>query len=292
MIRHADTLIDVTRYDVLDRPELIDPVVVTGFDGWVNAGQAATGAAEALCEGGTPIVRFDPDDLFDYRDTRPTLTVSSGVPRSIEHPEVSIVHRRAGSRDLLIVTGTEPSLAWRSFSSTVVDLAMDWQVSEMIVLGGIPWAVPHTRPVTVITTASSLDRVPEDAEHPEGLLVVPASVNSAIELEMIERGVPTMGLYARVPNYLGAHFWAASEALVARVDSHLGLGLDLSGLATEADSQRVHLDAIAAARPDVKTMIDQLESMVDDSEAVSGDELASEIERFLRNRGQGDTPDF
>jgi len=101
-----------------------------------------------------------------------------------------------------------------------------------------------------------------------------------------------MGFYARVPNYLGTHYWAASQALLERVDTHLGLGIDLAPVASEADAQRVHLDAIAEGRPDVKTMIDQLESLVDGSDAVSGDELASEIERFLRNRGPGDAPEF
>lgn len=278
----------MTAFERHASPDLGDRVaLVTAFDGWVNAAQAATGAMDVLLDGAETIVTFDADDLFDYRDTRPTVEFISGVPQAINPPGVTLAHRR-GPTDLLLLTGTEPSLGWRSFTTTVAELAGEFGVGEMVVLGGIPWAVPHTRPVTLITTASSAERMPADAEHPEGMLEVPASVNAALELELIGRGVPSIGFYARVPHYLGAEFTAASLALLERLSNHAGLDMDLTGLATEADSQRLQLDGIAEGRPEVRTMIEQLETLVDGTSAVDGDQIASEIERFLRNRGESE----
>ena len=263
-------------------------MLLAAFDGWVNAGDAGTGAAEYLVEGGEDVAVFDADDLFDYRDTRPAQSFDEGIVRSLAWPSVSMVHRRVGGRDLLVVSGTEPSLRWRAFSTVVADLAERFAVSEFLALGGIPWAAPHTRPVTLITTGSSPNRIPEAADHPEGELTVPGSILGALELELMARGVDTSGFWARVPNYLGTPFIAATIALLERVDLHLGLGLDLASLAAEADAQRVHLDAIVEGRPELRSMIEQLEALADAGTQGSGEQLASEIERFLRNRNEGD----
>jgi hypothetical protein len=284
----GDTLSVVARYRMVTEADVDSPVLVVAFDGWVNAGEAGTGAVEFLSADGDLVAEFEIDDLFDYRDTRPSLTFEEGVVRSMEWPRVELIHRNIGGRDILVLTGTEPSLGWHAFSGSVGDLAERLGVVEFVALGGIPWAVPHTRPVTHITTASSRDRIPEVAEHPQGELTVPGSVSGALELEALARGIPTVGFWARVPNYLGTRYVAAALALLERVDHHLGLGLDLGELAAEADAQRIHLDAIADGRPDIRSMVDQLESLFDAGSEVSGDQLASEIERFLRNRSEGD----
>ena len=278
----------MTRFELVSEPVLDAPVLIAAFDGWVNAGDAGTGAAEFLGEGGAEVAVFDPDDLFDYRDTRPAQSFSEGVVRSLAWPSVSMVHRNVGGRDLLVISGTEPSLKWRSFSGVVADLAQRFAVAEFLALGGIPWAAPHTRPVTLITTGSSPHRIPDTMDHPEGELTVPGSIVGALELELIERGVDTSGFWARVPNYLGTPFVAAAMALLERIDLHLGLGLDLTSIAADADAQRDHLDAIVEGRPEVRSMIEQLEALVDAGSQASGEQLASEIERFLRNRTEGD----
>lgn len=273
---------------MVSEPTLAEPVLVASFDGWVNAGDAGTGAAEFLIDGGDEVVVFDPDELFDYRDSRPAQSFSEGVVRSLAWPSVGIFHRRVDARDLLVITGTEPSLGWRSFCRTVGELAVGFGVAEFIALGGIPWATPHTRPVTLITTGSSPHRIPEASDHPEGELTVPGSISGALELELIEQDIPTSGFWARVPNYLGTPFVSASMALLERLELHLGLGLDLTEMAAEADAQRIHLDAIAEGRPEVRSMIEQLEGLYDGGTEGSGEQLASEIERFLRSRGEGD----
>jgi proteasome assembly chaperone (PAC2) family protein len=279
---------NVTRYELVSEPPMTAPVLVSAFDGWVNAGDAGTAAAEFLIRDAVEVAVFEPDDLFDYRDTRPALTFAEGVVRSLAWPSVTMFHRSQGGRDLLVVTGTEPSLGWQSFASTVADLAGRFGVTELVAMGGIPWAAPHTRPVTLITTGSAAERIGPESDHPEGELTVPGSISGALELSMIERGIPTVGFWARVPNYLGTRFGAASLALLERIDLHLGFGLDLTEMAAAADAQRVHLDAIADGRPDVRSMIEQLEALVDGGSPTSGEQLASEIERFLRNRGDGD----
>jgi proteasome assembly chaperone (PAC2) family protein len=157
--RYAENVI---RYDMVSEPDLVDPVLISAFDGWVNAGEAGTAAAEFLIRDGQEAVVFDPDDLFDYRDIRPALTFAEGVVRSISWPGVSMFHTTSGGRHLLVVTGTEPSLRWRSFAETVADLAQRFGVTELVAMGGIPWAAPHTRPVTLITTGSAGDRIPAE----------------------------------------------------------------------------------------------------------------------------------
>jgi hypothetical protein len=275
----------VSLYTILVEPVLERPVLVAGFDGWVNAGQAATGATQHLSGDGVVVARFDSDALFDYRDVRPTLLFSEGVPQGIDYPEVTLSWKRWAGQDLLVLTGPEPSLGWQSFSSDAAQLARAFGVVEHISLGGIPWAAPHTRPVSIITTASTPERMSDRAEHPEGLLTVPASATSAVEQAMIDAGIPTVGFWARVPNYIGSTFHGASLALVERVGEHLSVAIDASELAAEAAEQRVQIDAIAEGRSDIKTLVMRLEALVDEEPAVSGEQLASEIERFLRSQG-------
>lgn len=273
-------------YELVDPGALTAPVLVVAFDGWVNAGNAGTTAADALAGDGDEIVTFDADALFDFRDTRPTFDFRQGVMEAIGWPRVTIRRRTVDGRDLLVLSGTEPSLAWNRLTAAVVELAGRFGVTEHVSLGGIPWAAPHTRPVTIITTGSSPDRIPPSDDHPEGLLRVPASAVSAVELAVARSGVPTIGFWARVPNYLGTAFHAAALALVARFGRHLEIELPTLELATEAAEQLIQIDAVVAARPDVRTLVEQLENLVDGQPPVTGEQIAAEIERFLRSGGE------
>lgn len=260
-------------------------MLVVALDGWVNAGDAGTTAADTLAGEGEEIVRFDRDALFDFRDTRPSIDFRQGVMEEIGWPEVTIRRRSVDGRDLLVLSGTEPSLGWHRLGNAVVELTQRFGVTEHISLGGIPWAAPHTRPVTIITTASSPERIPASDDHPDGLLRVPASAVSALELAVARAGMPTVGFWARVPNYLGTAFHAAALALVARVGRHLEIELPTLELATEAAEQLIQIDAVVAGRPDVRTLVEQLEGLVDGQPPVSGEQIAAEIERFLRSGG-------
>ncbi len=271
-------------YQRLAHPDIESPVLLVAFDGWIDAGAAGTGALAWITGDRSPFIRFDSDELFDYRDQRPMHELREGVIESFEWPEVTMTAVTGGERDLVVLTGTEPAMRWRRFTDAVATLAGELGVAEVIGIGGIPWAVPHTRPVPVLTTASDLSRIPESDERPEGLIRVPAAISRAVEVELTSAGIPAMGFWARVPHYVGVEFHGAALALVERISRHLDITIDVAGLAAEADAQRIHLDAITEARPDIATMVERLEAVVDQELPASGEDLASEIERFLRNR--------
>ena len=271
-------------YERLSAPTLTEPVLLVAFDGWIDAGSAGTAALDWISAGSEPFIRFDSDELFDFRDQRPIHELHEGVISSFEWPAVTMTAVAVDGRDLVILTGTEPALKWRRFVRTVAELSLELGVVELVGLGGIPWATPHTRPIPLLTTSSSPDRIPSADEHPEGIISVPAAVSRALEVELTAIGIPAMGFWARVPHYVGVDFHAAALALIDRIGRHLGVSFDTVELLASADAQRIHLDAITEARPDIATMVERLELMVDDSTPTSGEELASEIERFLRNR--------
>lgn len=271
-------------YQRLGQQDLEAPVLLVAFDGWIDAGAAGTGALSWITGDRSPFIRFDSDELFDFRDQRPMHELKEGVIESFEWPEVTMTAVTGGERDLIVLTGTEPALKWRRFVESVASLSLELGVAELIGIGGIPWAVPHTRPIPVLTTASDLSRIPDDDDRPEGLIRVPAAISRAIEVELTSAGIPAMGFWARVPHYVGVEFHGAALALVERISQHLGCTIDVSGLAAEADAQRIHLDAITEARSDIATMVERLEAVVDQELPASGEDLASEIERFLRNR--------
>lgn len=279
-------------YERIQQPEMTDPVMLVAFDGWIDAGSAGTGALDWIIGDAQPFIRFDSDELFDFRDQRPMHELREGVIEAFDWPGVTMTAVRVGGRDLIVLTGTEPALRWRRFVRAVAELASEMGVVELIGIGGIPWAAPHTRPIPVITTASDPGRIPASDERPEGLIRVPAAVSRAIEVELTSSGVPAMGFWARVPHYVGVDMYAAALALVERIGRHLGIDFETSSLAAEADAQRIHLDAITEARPDIAAMVERLEAVADQEMPTSGEDLASEIERFLRNRpADGGFPD-
>lgn len=276
-------------YQLDDPGTLDDPVLVVAFDGWVNAGEAGTKALSTLAEGGEVIARFDADALYDYRATRPTLDFFEGVMTEVAWPEMTVTLARHEERSLLLLTGTEPNWHWQQLGRDVVDLARHLGVSEHMSLGGIPWATPHTRPITTIVTASDRSRLDPTDEHPDGLLRVPGSAVSIVEHAVAGAGIPTIGFWARVPHYIGAAYHAAAIALIERASLHLGVHLPLGGLPVAAAEQAEQLATVAAGRPEVATMVEQLETLVDQQGVVSGEQLASEIERFLRERDSGES---
>ncbi|HUO45729.1 MAG TPA: PAC2 family protein [Acidimicrobiia bacterium] len=268
----------------LERGELQDPVLVMCLDGWVNAGSAASLVAGSL--GGDLIIAADPDQLFDYRVSRPTLDFVEGAMTRLEWPELGMRRVNTPSRDLLVVSGTEPNWNWQRLGMELAAAAIELGVRQHVSLGAIPWAAPHTRPVQIMSTASDPAHLPPSADLPVGLLRVPAAAVSALEYQIASGGIPTVGFWARVPQYVGIEYPAAAAALIKRLSEYLNLELSTVDLDKAAADQRVQLDAVSSARPEVQAMVEQLEAVVDDAGAVSGEALAAEIERFLR--GQAD----
>lgn len=270
-----------------DLAGLAEPVLVAAFDGWVDAGSAATAATAQLARSGSVVAAFDPDQLYDYRARRPTLEIHDGRLDRLTWPELTLRHARFGMRDILVLSGAEPDDRWHALSAAVVELAGTLHVAEWISLGAIPAAVPHTRAVPILGTESRPGLLRSDIRPgPVGILRVPSAALSVLEMAIAAAGVPALGYFAQIPHYVSGPYPGASVELLRVVGAHLGIEPPLDELPREAGALRRRLDAAAAADEQTRSYVARLETMVDESRLPSGDELIGDIERFLRDRGQ------
>ncbi|MBI2777960.1 MAG: PAC2 family protein [Chloroflexi bacterium] len=267
-----------------DRPVSLNaPILVAAFEGWVDAGSAGTLAAGQLIYGSQVVGRFDADRLFDYRARRPTLDVVDGHLQSLEWPELLLRSNRVGERDLLILTGPEPDFRWQALAAEVTRLAQELQVASWISLGAIPVAAPHTRPVTVLATASRPGLLPPGvSQGPAGHLRVPSAVLSVLELGVSAAGIPAIGFFAQVPHYVSAAYPGAAIELLRQVGRFLGEELPVGDLPGRALETRRLLDAATAGDERTTAYVRQLEEATDQARLPEGDDLISDIERFLR----------
>ena len=211
---------------------------------------------------------------------------------SLDWAELRLTTSRIGERDLLILSGPEPDYRWRELAMDVVELAKRLGVVSWASLGAIPAAVPHTRPVPVLATASAPGLLPEGIRQgPDGLLRVPAALLSVLELAASTSGIPAVGFFAQVPHYVNASYPTASIALLTALGRHLGIEVPVGTLATRALERRNMLDAAAANDEDTKAHVERLELLADESRLPEGDELIADIERFLRDGGDEEPDD-
>lgn len=273
-------------YKLTEQEDLVDPVVVAAFDGWVDAGSAATAAAKRLAGRSRLVVEFDGDQLFDYRARRPTLEIQDGKPERLTWPTLSIRRRRVGERDVFVLSGAEPDFKWRRFAADLVEIAKRLEVREWISLGAIPAAVPHTRPVPILGTASRPGLLRGDVQPgPAGLLRVPAACISVVDIAVSRAGIPAVGYFAQIPHYVSGEYPAAAVELLRAVGRHLDLEPSLGDLPEDALTLRTRLDTAAALDETTRSYVQRLEGMVDESRLPAGDDLIADIERFLRDRG-------
>jgi hypothetical protein len=272
-------------------PTLTAPVLIAAFDGWIDAAGAATACANHVAEGGDVVASFDVDSLNDYRARRPVLDVVDGVLARMQWPDILLRHVRVGVRDVLVLVGPEPDYKWKQLGDDVLELARRLGVVEWISLGAIPAAVPHTRPVPVLATASVAASLRDgEQQGPGGILRVPAAALSAVEMTVAGAGIPAVGYYAQVPHYIGASTFApATLALLQHLERRLGVTIPLGTLGDDAVAQRQRLDAAIAEDDDSREYLARLEALASEERMPSGDEIASEIERYLR--GQTGGPD-
>lgn len=272
-------------------PALVSPKVVAAFDGWIDAGSASTLAAAHLAQDSDVLATFDGDQLFDYRARRPTLEILDGRPAELTWPELILRRKRVGEQDVLILAGAEPDFRWRALSDEIAKLARKLGVVEWISLGAIPAAVPHTRPVPILGTESEAGLLRADVPAgPDGLLRVPSAAISVLDLAVSRAGIQAVGYFAQIPHYVSGPYPAAALELLRAVGRQLDAELPFGSLADEASQLRTRLDAAAAADESTRSYVERLEGMVDESRLPAGDELISDIERFLRERGgQGGT---
>ena len=282
----------VALYRLVEPIEVVSPTIVVAFDTWVDAGQASTTAVDELGDGSRVVAEFDPDALFDYRARRPPLEIRDGRLSELTWPELTVRHTTIEGRDLLLFGGPEPDYRWRELADAVVELIQRLDVAEWISLGAIPAAVPHTRAVPIIGTASGPAVLTSGVNRgPDGLLRVPSAAISMLEMRVAEAGIPALGYFAQIPHYVSGPYPAAALELLGVLSRHLGVDLPVGDLGEEAQQMRQRLDLAAAADEQTRAYVERLESMVDEARLPAGDELISEIERFLRQQGSsGDLP--
>ena len=278
---------------------LAHPVLVVALEGWVDAGMGASGAiAELLVT--SPIAEvatFDGEPLIDQRARRPVARLEDGVTTQLTWPTIRVVagKDREGS-DLLYLTGPEPDFRWPSFIDAVVELTRNLGVRIVVGLGAFPAPTPHTRPVKLASTVP-----PQCAEMAarvgtvRGTLEVPSGVQTALEVALGNAGIPVIGLWARVPHYVSAMpYPEASAALVEGLSAVTGASFTSSSLRSAGDTTRLQVDELIGSNPDHLEMVRRLETAIDseeanplgiDAEVPSGDEIAAELERFLRGEG-------
>ncbi|TMK88650.1 MAG: PAC2 family protein [Actinobacteria bacterium] len=283
-------------YEVVQRPELHEPVLIVTLEGWVDAGLGAAAALAALL-GTVPsevVANFDVDNLLDHRARRPIVRIVDGMNSALMWPEIQLRSGRSESgKDLLFLVGPEPDHRWRAFSTAVAELAGSFGVALVVGLGAFPAPAPHTRPTRLVSTATSTELAHRVGFIP-GTIDVPAGAQAALERRFAELGIPAVGLWARVPHYAAAMpYPEASVVLLEGLEHLTGVGADASDLRNAAQSTRVRLDELVANSEEHSTLVHQLEAAVDaETERPlgtllpSGDELAAELERFLRGENQ------
>ena len=273
-------------------PPMVDPVMVMGLAGWGDAASAASDAADWLGEDGQPIVTFDGDSVFDYRSNRPVLRLSGGEVQSLTWPRMEIVHVRPRGVDVLVMVGNEPDFAWAAVSEALGEIAGHLGVSKLVTLGAVPTPVRHTSEATVFCTASEPRLLLSDDEMLVDEIAVPASAGTVFRSAIEDAGVPSIGYWAQVPQYIGRPYHPAILGLLRKSGEQLGVEFDLSSMVEDSLEQIERLDEILERRADAREFVEGLEISVGNTakfpdDLPTADEIADEVAEFLRE-AEGD----
>jgi len=281
------------------RPELERPVLIAGFTGWNDAAEAASLAVSTIGEqwGAKRFGGFDGEEFYDYQTTRPQIKLVEGVTRTIEWPEneLSATEARVGALDgsgAILLSGPEPNLRWRTFSQAVVDLARELDVRLVITLGALLADVPHSRPVSVAANAqdpSLVDNLGLTASRYEG----PTGITGVLHRYCASKNLPSVSFWASVPHYLPSVPSApAALALMQSLSNLLGTSFDTAHLESSSEDYQRQVSVAVAQDSDLASYVRTLEERYDaqtgsgERNLPSGDELAKELERFLREKGE------
>ena len=275
--------------------------MVCAFQGWNDAGDAASSAVSFLASAldAKRFARIDSEEFYDFQANRPCIRFvdadqPDGGERQIEWPTVEIFEASAprAPRDLVLVQGVEPSMRWRAFTAHIVDLAEALGVQLVVSLGALLGDVPHTRPVALSGHASDaalLERLGIQASSYEG----PTGIVGVLHTACAQAGLPSASLWASVPHYVAAASNPkAALALLRRVEVLVGVSVDVSELESSAADYERQVGMAVRSDPDIQAFVERLEQAADSEEQSepedlpSGDILASEFQRFLRQRGR------
>lgn len=270
---------------------LRNPVVVMAFEGWNDASDSATNAVNhiGVAYDANVVFEVDGEEYYDFQMNRPRVGSGDGVGREIEWPAVQVAVAELPERDLVLVSGPEPNLRWRSFSAAIVSALRSVRPEMVVLLGAMLTDSPHSRPLPVTGTANDAELAtrlgldPSNYEGPTGIVGVLADAAR-------RAGMPVVSLWAQVPHYVSdPPNPKATLALLVRIEDLLDTPLDLGELPEEALAWERGVDELAAEDPDVAEYIQRLEAAQDEEDlpAATGDSIAAEFQRYLRRRNEG-----
>ncbi len=279
------------------RPDgLRAPALVCAFKGWNDAGDAASAAlsyvgAELDAE---RFATIDPEEFYDFQATRPRVHLTDARVRQVAWPEVEVFAARVprAPRDLVLVQGSEPSFRWRSFCQLVLELAEALDVQLVVTLGALLADVPHTHPVG-ITGLTSDDRLVDHLGLRSSSYEGPTGIVGVLHSACVEGGLPSASLWATVPHYVAAApNPKAALALVRKLEGLVGVSVDAGELETAAADYERQVNLAVQSDPDVQAFVERLEAAaaeedeeIGQGEVPSGDIIARDFQRFLRQRG-------
>jgi predicted ATP-grasp superfamily ATP-dependent carboligase len=279
------------------RPDgLRAPAMVCAFQGWNDAGDAASTAVSFLASAlkARRFAHIDSEEFYDFQANRPTISLGEHERREIKWPTVEFFEAGAprAPRDLVLVQGVEPSMRWRAFSAHLVDLAEALGVQLVVSLGALLGDVPHTRPVAMTGHASDsslLERLGIQTSSYEG----PTGIVGVLHTSCAQAGLPSASLWAAVPHYVAAAANPkAALALLRRIEVLIGVSVDVTELETSAADYERQVGLAVRSDPDIQAFVERLEQAADSEDqgspedVPSGDMIASEFQRFLRQRGR------
>ncbi|WP_114560237.1 PAC2 family protein [Desertihabitans aurantiacus] len=270
--------------------ELRRPLVVMAFTGWNDAGNAASQAVEHLGDQFDAELAFelDPDDYYDFQVNRPQVSRPEPTETEITWPTTSVEVARLDDRDLVLVSGPEPNMRWRQYARTLVSMMRSWDDPQVIVLGALLADTPHTRPIPVsgsTTTVTQAEELGLELSTYEG----PTGITGVITAACADAGIKVVSLWAAVPHYVShAPSPKATLALLNRVEDFLGQSLQLGDLPELSRAWERGVDELASEDSEVAEYIATLERQQDETELpdATGDAIAAEFQRYLRRRGQ------
>jgi proteasome assembly chaperone (PAC2) family protein len=281
------------------RPELRRPVLVAAFRGWNDGGQGASLGAGYLAKqwGASRFAEIDPESFYDFQATRPHVSLEEGMTRKLDWPDNGFFHSEipGADRDAVILLGTEPNLRWRSFSELVLGLAKDLEVERVVTFGSLLADVPHTRPAPVTAAATDetlMDELGLEASRYEG----PTGIVGVLLDACRQAGISSLSLWAAVPHYVSlAPSPRAALALVRRFGELMQIDVDVAELQQAADDYSEQVSEAVSSDADTAAYVEELERRVDmlnaEEDLPSGDSLAAELTRFLRERDEQDEQD-
>ncbi|MDA8369472.1 MAG: PAC2 family protein [Nocardiopsaceae bacterium] len=274
-------------------PELVEPVMVAAFEGWNDAGEAASAVVEHLSSvwDAGELLALEPDDYYDFQVSRPRVTVVDGEHRGISWPttRVSIARPPGGRTDVVLVTGPEPNMRWRSFAGDLLAIARELGVRRIVLLGALLADSPHTRPVPVTgmsTPAGLCGALHLESTGYDGLTGIVGVLHDAFAAA----GIEAVSLWAAIPHYVAQPPCPKGTlALLRRVEDVLDLTVPLGDLPEEARAWEHGVDELASEDDDISGYVRSLEEAKDAAELpeATGEAIAREFERYLKRRGQG-----